>query len=125
MRSSLFALVLLPAAAALGQTAPLVNPPPQAQPARQFKFSVAPPQALLAQNGLPALPLDSGPASAKPQPIPTQWPNAKFELIPTQWPNARVVLVGGAGVKQETPVPASGGTVSAVPVSAAPQSPHR
>ncbi|MGB6133124.1 MAG: hypothetical protein WCC14_14900 [Acidobacteriaceae bacterium] len=126
MRFSVFAFFLLTAAAALGQTAPPANPAPLVQPGRQFKLSVVPqqftfrmPQTLLAQNAPPTL--DAAPAAAKPQQIPTQWPNAKFELIPTQWPNARVVLIGGARAKQGTPVPEAGATLSVLPVSAVPK----
>jgi len=127
MRSFLFALLLLPAAAAFGQTAPTANPAPLAHLNRQFQINtlpqvstLRPAQNLLAQNRVP-LTLYAAPAGAKPQQIPTQWPNAKFELIPTEWPNARVVLIGGPGVKQGTPVPSSGGTLTVVPISASPQ----
>jgi hypothetical protein len=106
MRFSFFALFLLAATAALGQTAPPANLLPQAQPGRQLQLSVAPQQfrflsapTMQAQNAPSPLTLYATPANAKPQQIPTQWPNAKFEPIPTQWPNARVVLIGGATEK--------------------------
>lgn len=123
MRVSVFALFLLTTAVALGQAAPPAKPSPVARLSREFKFNnppqlsaLSPQQTLLAQNEPPALPLDAGPAYAKPQPIPTQWPNAKFELIPTQWPNARVVLVGGPAhvvlTGGATATPQSGATVA-------------
>jgi len=104
MRSSIFVFLLLTTAVAMGQAAPSATPAMKALSGGKFKFNISPSgqisfhpaQTMLAQNVQPALPLYSGPANAKPQQIPTQWPNAKFELIPTQWPNARVVLVGGA-----------------------------
>lgn len=68
--------------------------------------SARPERALLAQNSLTPLFLQSAPkGTAKGEPIPTQWPHAKLEKIPTQWPHLAMVPIDSGSNGKVAPQP--------------------